>query len=131
MDIMQAKKLFAPPEKPDASRQHLIMMVNKSFEALAMELCELTPNSPILSDMVKELHKIRLQVVFDIEHAPVKKAKKDEAPTKPEKPAKPAKGAKNPPAEKPATPTPPPEDNDEGDQDLDNQNNNDEMEGFE
>lgn len=103
MDIIKAKKLFAPPEKPDSTKLHLILKVNQGFEALAMELCDLIPKSEKLDAFVQELHKVRLQVVFDIEH--VKTGKKIEET--PVIPAKKPKGGKvvrvtEPPPEPPA-----------------------------
>lgn len=146
MDIIKAKKLFAPPDKPDATKLHLILKVNQGFESLAMELCDLIPKSEKLDSFVQELHKVRLQIVFDIEHTKTGKAPAAPAETGPVPPAKPAKtGGKKAAVETkaPVTPAAPvipqapatPEndnfDNSEfSNEDDENNNDNDDEEGF-
>lgn len=135
---MQAKKLFAPPDKPDATKNHLILKVNQGFETLAMEICDLIPRSPKLDSFVQELHKVRLQVVFDIEHA--KTGKKEEASAATAPPKK-QRGGKTPPAasaetknltiaDVPTSLTQPAPEQDDEDATDDDENNND-NEGFE
>lgn len=91
MDIMQAKKLFAPPDKLDGTQSHLINMANKGFESLAMELCELAPNTKHLDEVIHELNKIRLLYVHSIGLTPTKKEQQPEIQAKAPKTPKPPK----------------------------------------
>lgn len=67
MELMQAKKLFSPPDKIDGTKLHLINMANKSFETLAMDLVELCPKSEHLDEVIHEINKARLLFNHSIE----------------------------------------------------------------
>lgn len=89
MDILQAKKLFTPPDKLDSTKQHLINIANKSFETLATDLVDLCPNSVHLDETIHTLNKARLLFVHGIEHSkpeakPEKKVTKKQQPEKEE-----------------------------------------------
>lgn len=132
MEVMQAKKLFSPPDKLDGTKQHLINMANKGFEALAMELCELAPKSPHLDEVIHDLNKARLLFNHGVEVT--KDGKKVEAPAvippKTAKPPKEPKAPKGPKQEtKPAPELDPVPENTNND-DADEGDDEEEIEGF-
>ena len=84
MEVMQAKKLFSPPDKMDGTKVHLINMANKSFETLAMDLADLCPKSEHLDEVIHEINKARLLFNHSIEI--MKTGKNPEPPKVVEKP---------------------------------------------
>lgn len=67
MELMQAKKLFSPPDKIDGTKLHLINMVNKAFETLAMDLVGIAPKAAHLDEVIHDLNKARLLFNHSIE----------------------------------------------------------------
>ena len=88
MELMQAKKLFAPPDKIDGTKSHLINMANKSFETLAMDLVDLCPKAEHLDEVIHEINKARLLFNHSIEIMKIGKEKplESEAPKAPKTP---------------------------------------------
>lgn len=81
MELMQAKKLFSPPDKIDGTKLHLINMVNKAFETLAMDLVGLAPKAAHLDEVIHDLNKARLLFNHSIEI--MKTGKAPEPPKEP------------------------------------------------
>lgn len=86
MELMQAKKLFSPPDKIDGTKLHLINMVNKAFETLAMDLVGIAPKAAHLDEVIHDLNKARLLFNHSIE---IMKTGKDPEPPKEPKVKKP------------------------------------------
>lgn len=132
MDFLQAKKLFAPPDKLDGTKMHLINMANKGFESLAMELCELAPTSKHLDEVIHELNKARLLFVHSIEHTKTGKevpAEKVKPPKTPRKPTPPKEAEKTETTTQPVPELDPVPENNNND-DADEGDGEDEIEGF-
>lgn len=116
MELMQAKKLFSPPDKIDGTKLHLINMVNKAFETLAMDLVSIAPKSEHLDEVIHDVNKARLLFNHSIEIMKTGKEK----PVDPET-------LKEPKVRKPR----PVKDQEQNENENDNGNDNEKIEGFE